>query len=72
MIQSALDNLLENRTAIIIAHRLSTIEKADKIIVLHHGEIREIGCHKELLEQKGIYYRLYQMQFGLDKIKKAV
>ncbi len=72
MIQGALDNLLENRTAIIIAHRLSTIEKADKIIVLHHGQIREIGRHKELLDKKGIYYRLYQMQFGLDKIKKAV
>ncbi len=63
LIQKALDNLLENRTAIIIAHRLSTIEKADKIIVLHNGELREMGKHQELLEQKGIYYRLYQMQF---------
>lgn len=72
MIQGALENLLENRTAIIIAHRLSTIEKADKIIVLHHGQIREIGRHKELLDKKGIYYRLYLMQFGQDKIKKAV
>lgn len=72
MIQSALENLLENRTAIIIAHRLSTIEKVDKIIVLHNGEIREVGHHKELLDKKGIYYRLYLMQFGSDKIKKAV
>ncbi len=63
LIQKALDNLLENRTAIIIAHRLSTIEKADKIIVLHNGELREMGKHQELLKQKGIYYRLYQMQF---------
>jgi ATP-binding cassette subfamily B protein len=72
MIQSALDNLLENRTAIIIAHRLSTIEKADKIIVLHHGQIREVGQHKDLLDKKGIYYRLYLMQFGQEKIKEAV
>lgn len=72
MIQSALENLLENRTAIIIAHRLSTIEKADKIIVLHKGQIREVGQHKELMDKKGIYYRLYLMQFGQDIIKKVV
>lgn len=72
MIQKALDNLLENRTAIIIAHRLSTIEKADKIIVLHNGRIREIGKHQELLAQKGIYYRLYLMQFRQDALKAAV
>jgi ATP-binding cassette, subfamily B, multidrug efflux pump len=72
MIQMALDNLLENRTAIIIAHRLSTIEKADKIIVLHNGELREMGKHHELLEQKGIYYRLYQMQFKQDQLKAVV
>lgn len=72
MIQGALENLLENRTAIIIAHRLSTIEKADKIIVLHKGQIREIGQHKELMDKKGIYYRLYLMQFGQDIRKKAV
>ncbi len=69
LIQKALDNLLENRTAIIIAHRLSTIEKADKIIVMHHGELREMGKHKELLEQKGIYYRLYQMQFKQELVR---
>nr|MBN2278660.1 ABC transporter ATP-binding protein [candidate division Zixibacteria bacterium] len=69
MIQKALDKLLENRTAIIIAHRLSTIEKADKIVVLHHGRLREIGKHHELLDQKGIYYRLYQMQFKRDQVK---
>jgi ATP-binding cassette subfamily B protein len=63
MIQQALEELLKNRTSIIIAHRLSTIEKADKIIVLHHGEVREIGKHNELLARQGIYYRLYQMQF---------
>jgi ATP-binding cassette subfamily B multidrug efflux pump len=72
IIQKALDNLLENRTAIIIAHRLSTIEKADKIIVMHNGQVREIGKHKELMDRKGIYYRLYLMQFGHDKLKEAV
>lgn len=72
MIQRALDKLLENRTAIIIAHRLSTIEKADKIIVLHHGRLREIGRHHELLEKKGIYYKLHQMQFKRDGVKTAV
>lgn len=63
LIQTALDKLLENRTSIIIAHRLSTIEKADKIIVMHHGEIREIGKHQELLQKGGIYYKLYEMQY---------
>jgi len=69
MIQKALDNLLKGRTAIVIAHRLSTIEKADKIIVLHYGRIREIGTHDELLAKRGIYYKLYQMQFKRDNIK---
>ncbi len=63
LIQQALDELLAERTSIIIAHRLSTIEKADKIIVLHHGEIREMGKHQELLDQRGIYYKLYQLQY---------
>ncbi|HOP06511.1 MAG TPA: ABC transporter ATP-binding protein [candidate division Zixibacteria bacterium] len=63
LIQSALDELLKGRTSIVIAHRLSTIEKADKIIVLHHGQLREMGKHHELLQQRGIYYRLYQMQY---------
>ena len=63
LIQSALDELLKDRTSIVIAHRLSTIEKADKIIVLHHGEVREMGTHNELLEKKGIYHKLYQLQY---------
>ncbi|MFH1373726.1 MAG: ABC transporter ATP-binding protein [bacterium] len=63
LIQQALEELLKNRTSIIIAHRLSTIEKADKIIVLHHGRVRETGTHNELLQLKGIYHTLYRMQY---------
>lgn len=63
LIQKALDELLKERTSIIIAHRLSTIEKADKIVVMHHGELREIGKHEELLKKQGIYYKLYQLQY---------
>ncbi len=72
LIQKALEQLMAGRTSIIIAHRLSTIEKADKIIVLHHGEIREIGKHKELLKQKGIYYKLYEMQYKHNQKADAV
>lgn len=63
MIQQAIENLISGRTAIVIAHRLSTIRKADKIIVLDKGEIREIGSHEELLERKGYYHSLYESQF---------
>ena len=63
LIQQALGELLKDRTAIIIAHRLSTIEKADQILVFHRGCLRERGRHKDLLNQRGIYYKLYQMQF---------
>ena len=72
LIQKALERLLKNRTAIIIAHRLSTIQRADKIFVIHKGEIRESGTHKELLSLKGIYYRLYKLQFEEQQAKYAV
>lgn len=63
IIQSALEELLQGRTSIIVAHRLSTIEKADKIVVLHHGQVREIGTHKELIKRGGIYHKLYMTQY---------
>ena len=63
LIQQALRAVLEDRTAIVIAHRLSTIQFMDRIVVLHHGKIREIGDHQELLHQRGLYYRLYQLQY---------
>ncbi|SKD07599.1 ATP-binding cassette, subfamily B [Chitinophaga ginsengisegetis] len=68
MIQQAIDKLIADRTAIIIAHRLSTISKADKIIVLDKGEIKEMGTHEELLKQEGFYFKLHSMQFNVSKV----
>ncbi|MCX8117256.1 MAG: ABC transporter ATP-binding protein/permease [Desulfobacterota bacterium] len=65
LIQDGLVRLLRGRTALIIAHRLSTIQHADRIVVLHKGKVREIGTHAELIAQKGYYFRLYQVQFGI-------
>jgi ATP-binding cassette subfamily B multidrug efflux pump len=62
-IQQALGRLLAGRTSLVIAHRLSTIQRADRIVVLHHGRVCEQGTHQELLAEKGIYYRLYQLQY---------
>ena len=63
LIEDALSRLMEDRTSVVIAHRLSTIQNADRIIVMHRGEIRETGTHNELLKKEGIYYRLYQLQY---------
>jgi ATP-binding cassette subfamily B protein len=71
LIQKAIEKLLVGRTAIVIAHRLSTIQNADKIIVMHKGEIRETGTHQELLAKRGIYYKLYQLQYKDQEIGKA-
>jgi ATP-binding cassette subfamily B protein len=62
-VRDALNRMVEGRTALIIAHRLSTIQRADKIIVLHKGQVREMGSHQQLLAQRGIYYKLYQLQY---------
>jgi ATP-binding cassette subfamily B multidrug efflux pump len=71
LIQDALEKVMRNRTCLLIAHRLSTIRNADRIIVLHHGEIREIGSHAQLMERRGIYYRLYQLQYEREELKLA-
>ena len=63
LIREALNRLLSGRTALVIAHRLSTIQHADCILVFHKGRLREQGAHQELLAQRGIYYRLYQLQY---------
>jgi len=62
-IREALDQLLEGRTSIVIAHRLSTIQRADRILVMHKGELRELGTHQQLLAARGIYWKLYQLQY---------
>ncbi len=72
LIEDALSRLMENRTSVVIAHRLSTIQNADKIIVMHRGEIRETGTHNELLQKEGIYYRLYQLQYKGQEGKKKL
>jgi ATP-binding cassette, subfamily B, multidrug efflux pump len=63
LIRDALEKLMAGRTSIIIAHRLSTIQNADRIIVLHRGRIREVGSHQQLLRLRGIYWKLYQLQY---------
>ena len=65
LIQLALDELLADRTAVVIAHRLSTIERADRILVLANGVLRESGSHSELLAQRGLYYRLFELQYAV-------
>jgi ATP-binding cassette, subfamily B, multidrug efflux pump len=69
LIQAAIRKLLRGRTSIVIAHRLSTIQNADKIIVLHKGEIREMGTHQELLGRDGIYRKLYKLQYKDQELK---
>ena len=66
LIQEAVERLMQGRTSLVIAHRLSTIQSVDKIIVMHKGEIREMGNHQELLAERGLYWRLYQLQFYRD------
>ena len=72
VILQAMDTVLKERTSLIVAHRLSTIVKADKIIVLQHGKIIEMGTHKELLKNRGYYFELYRNQFMQELENKMV
>jgi ATP-binding cassette, subfamily B, multidrug efflux pump len=72
MIREALDRLLQGRTAVVIAHRLSTIQHAHRILVFHKGRLREQGSHQELLALRGIYYRLYQLQYKEQELALPV
>jgi ATP-binding cassette, subfamily B, multidrug efflux pump len=71
-VREALTRMVEGRTSIIIAHRLSTIQRADKIIVMHKGTVREIGSHQQLLANRGIYWKLYQLQYKDQEIPAGV
>lgn len=62
-IRRAIDRLMRNRTSVVIAHRLSTIQNCDKIVVLHKGSVREVGTHQQLLANRGLYFKLYQLQY---------
>lgn len=64
LIQQAIERVMRNRTSIVVAHRLSTVQRADQIIVLHHGEIRERGTHQQLLAHHGLYWKLYKLQYA--------
>jgi ATP-binding cassette subfamily B protein len=67
-VREALNRMVTGRTSIIIAHRLSTIQRADRIVVMHKGRIREMGSHQELLAQRGIYWKLYQLQYKEQEV----
>jgi ATP-binding cassette subfamily B protein len=71
-VRAALDRMVEGRTSVIIAHRLSTVQRADKIIVMHKGQVREMGTHQQLLANRGIYYKLYQLQYKDQELPAAV
>jgi ATP-binding cassette, subfamily B, multidrug efflux pump len=68
LIQLAVERVMAERTSLVVAHRLSTIQKCSRIVVLHHGELREIGTHNELLALRGLYWRLYQLQYADEKL----
>src|SRR5258707_8320229 len=67
-VREALNNMVEGRTSIVIAHRLSTIQRSDRIVVMHKGQLREMGTHQELLAARGIYWKLYQLQYKEQEV----
>jgi ATP-binding cassette subfamily B protein len=72
LIQQAIERVLRDRTSIVVAHRLSTVQRADQILVLHHGELRERGTHQQLLARRDLYWRLYKLQYADDSRDEAV
>jgi ATP-binding cassette subfamily B protein len=70
-VRDALSRMVEGRTSLVIAHRLSTVQRADKIIVMHKGQVREMGTHQQLLGQRGIYHKLYQLQYKDQEMAAA-
>ena len=62
-IRGALERMVEGRTSVLIAHRLSTVQRADTILVMHKGQLREMGSHQQLLVNRGLYWKLYQLQY---------
>jgi ATP-binding cassette subfamily B protein len=71
LLREGMRRLIENRTSLVIAHRLSTIQNASKIVVMHKGRVREVGTHQELLDQRGIYFKLYQLQYKDQEVPAA-
>jgi ATP-binding cassette, subfamily B, multidrug efflux pump len=71
-VRSALERMVEGRTSVIVAHRLSTVQQADIILVMHKGQLREFGNHQELLGQRGIYWKLYQLQYKDQELQSPL
>jgi ATP-binding cassette subfamily B multidrug efflux pump len=71
-VRLALERMIEGRTSVVIAHRLSTVQRADVILVMHKGQLREMGTHQELLAQRGIYWKLYQLQYKDQELPEAL
>src|SRR3984893_607700 len=71
-VRDALSRMVEGRTSLVIAHRLSTVQRADKIIVMHKGQVREVGTHQQLLAQRGIYFKLYQLQYKDQEVSAVL
>ena len=71
LIQRAVERVMQERTSLVVAHRLSTVQRCDRILVFHHGELRESGTHQQLLAQHGLYWRLYQLQYADEKLHAA-